>query len=308
MDLKPKRGFFVPALIAVLANLSMYAQSDSERLLTDIRNGQNIIIQDYSIDDSEADYLVRTFEGELEQFDRAKRYVCYFYLQRLAIGFSDMDSKAKILELLVRAGLNDPDMGNRSATVKLLYMFPPESFNNSIRNTISGYIVSRQEPFVDLVRLGGFGMISQIEGPLVNLVREGSLSGKELWSIHLALGRLGNGGSIQQCMQMIRGAGMNDIAVHSLLPDIIYLNQKEGIDYLLMQILDDSKQCSSPNPDVDIRITCAYRLMEAVAPVIEGFPVETDASGDLSVNDYEEALVTVRSWIHENYHSYELRE
>lgn len=308
MDLKPKRGFFVPALIAVLANLSLYAQSDSERLLTDIKNGQNIIIQDYSIDDSEADYLVRTFDGELEQLDRGKRYVCYFYLQRLAIGFSDISSKAKVLELLVRAGLNDPDMGNRSAAVKLLYMFPPESFNNSIRNTISGYIVSRQEPFIDLVRLGGFGMIFQIEGPLVNLVREGSLSGKELWSIHLALGRLGNVGSIQQCMQMIRGAGMNDIAVHSLVPDIIYLNQKEGVDYLLMKILDDDKFCSSPNPEVELSINCAYRLMEAVAPVIVDFPIELDASGDLLVDDYDEALRQVREWIQANYQSYQIKE
>jgi hypothetical protein len=101
---------------------------------------------------------------------------------------------------------------------------------------------------------------------------------------------------------------MNDLVVHSLVPDIVYLNQREAIDYLLIKILDEEKLCSSPNPEVELSINCAYRLMEAVAPVIVDFPIELDASGDLLVDDYDEALSQVREWIQANYQSYQIKE
>jgi hypothetical protein len=40
--------------------------------------------------------------------------------------------------------------------------------------------------------------------------------------------------------------------------------------------------------------------MELLAPVIEGFPYETDATGTLVVDDYVKALSVVREWFNQN--------
>ncbi len=294
--------------VLVLLSTSTSAQGEVDRLLGAIRIGHNIVIQDYDITESDVNLLTRQFETELSSFNGQQRYISYFYLQRIALGFDNIAPQSQLLDLIVRRGLKDADSGNRTAAIKLLYAFPLDCFTTTSKNSIASFVVSQEEPFTDFVRLAGWAKIAQVEVSLLELLRLGELSNKESWEVHLALARIGNEESLQYCMQMIRNAGMNDLVVHSLVPEIIYLNQKEGVDYLLMKILDDDKFCSSPNPEIELNINCAYRLMESVAPVIVDFPLELDASGDLLVEDYEEALNEVRIWIHEHYQTYQIRD
>ncbi len=294
--------------VLISLSTSTSAQGEVDRLLGAIRNGHNIVIQNYGITESDVNLLIRQFENEFSRFNREQRYISYFYLQRIALGFDSNAPQSQLLDLIVRVGLKDADSGNRNAAIKLLYAFPLDCYTTTIKNSIASYVVSKEEPFTDFARLAGWAKITQVEVSLLELLRLGELTNKESWEVHLALARIGNEESLQYCMQMIRNAGMNDLVVHSLVPEIIYLNQREGFDYLLMKILDDDKFCSSPNPEIELNINCAYRLMESVAPVIVDFPLEVDASGDLLVADYEEALNEVRVWIHEHYQTYQIRE
>lgn len=284
------------------------AQDPAEQLLDAISKNENIVIQDYRITDGDVNKLVFLFESALPRFNRSQRYISYFYIQRIAQGFENADSQSRLLDFIVRVGLKDADLGNRTAAINLLYAFPGESFTNAIKNTIASYVAGKEEPLIDYVKLAGWAKIGHVEILLLELIRDGELSNQANWVVQLALGRIGNPESVQYCLEMIRSAGMNDLVVHSLVPDIVYLNQREAIDYLLMKILDDDKLCSSPNPEVELSINCAYRLMEAVAPVIVDFPIELDASGDLLVDDYDEALSQVREWIQANYQSYQIKE
>lgn len=294
--------------VLISLSTSTSAQGEVDRLLASIRNGHNIVIQEYGITESDVNLLIRQFESEFSQFNSQQRYISYFYLQRIALGFDNIAAQSQLLDLFVRVGLKDADSGNRNAAIELLYAFPLVCYTTTIKNSIASYVVSREKPFSDFARLAGWAKIAQVEVSLLESLRLGELSNKETWEVHLALARIGNEESLQYCMHMIRNAGMNDLVVHSLVPEIIYLNQKEGVDYLLMKILDDDKFCSSPNPEIEININCAYRLMESVAPVIVDFPIDVDASGDLLVADYEEALTEVRVWIHEHYQTYQIRE
>jgi hypothetical protein len=301
--------FYCPLFFLLISfSTSICAQGEVDRLLGSIRNGNNIVIQDYDITESDINLLIRQFESQLPLFNSQQRYISYFFLQRIALGFDNIAPQSQLLDLIVKVGLKDPDAGNRSAAIELLYAFPLNSYTNAIKNSIASYVVSKEKPFTDFVRLAGWAKIAQVEVPLLELLRLGKLSNKERWEVHLVLGRIGNEESLQFCMQMIRNAGMNDLVVFSLVPEIIYLNQKEGIDYLLMKILDDDKFCSSPNPEIEVNINCAYRLIESVAPVIVDFPVQVGASGDLLVADYDVALNDVRIWIHEHYQTYQIKE
>lgn len=291
----------------LLLSTSLFAQSNVEKLFSDIKDNQTIILQNYNIQDNNVDNLVHTFNHYLPELDSRKRYISYFYLQRLAQNFH-ITSQLKVIEFFVATALKDSDIGNRDAVIELLYIFPVESFSNIARSTLASYIVSNEQPAIQLARLGGWIGLQQIETTLVNRLNENNFSMDEQWRYHLILGRLGNMESVKRCVSMFQSAGMNDQVVFSLVPELIYLNQREAIDYLLVKILDDTPECSSPNPDSNARITCAYRLMEAVAPVIVNFPLEVDASGDLLVDDYDEALLTVRNWIEDNYQSYQLKE
>ena len=295
-------------LFLVVANGKVVAQDPTEQLFDAISKNENIVIQDYRITEGDVNNLVFLFESALPQFNRSQRYISYFYIQRIALGFENADAQSRLLDFIVRVGLKDADLGNRTAAINLLYAFPGECFTNAIKNTIASYVAGKEEPLIDYVKLAGWAKIGHVEVLLLELLRDGELSKQANWVVQLALGRIGNPESIQYCMEMIRSSGMNDLVVHSLVPDIVYLNQREAIDYLLIKILDEEKLCSSPNPEVELSINCAYRLMEAVAPVIVDFPIELDASGDLLVDDYDEALRQVREWIQANYQSYQIKE
>lgn len=294
-------------LLLIIFSSPGFSQNEAERLISSIRNRDNIIVQEYNFPPSDVHSLINLFENELPNLNIRDRYTSYFYLQRIALSMEDVGSQTELLDFFVKVALKDSDLGNRRAAIKLLYSFPFECVDERIKNSLSVYVVNREKPFSDYARLAAWFRIYQIEVPLLQALQEGDLSNKERWELRLALGRIGNPESIQYCMEMIRSAGINDLVVNTLVPEIIYLNQREGVDYLLMKVLDDEKQCSSPNPEVDTQITCAYRLMEALAPEIVGFPIEVDASGDLLTDDYELALNEVRQWINENYQTYQIK-
>jgi len=65
---------------------------------------------------------------------------------------------------------------------------------------------------------------------------------------------------------------------------------------LIQTLNNDAKNCMSADAEHETKIPCAYRVMEMLAPVIEGYPLTVDESGDIVTNDYEDALKKVREW------------
>lgn len=122
------------------------------------------------------------------------------------------------------------------------------------------------------------------------------LKSKTTWSAHLALARLGDANALHYVLQRVQRLGVNDDVVYELFPDLTYTRQRQAFNYLIQVIGSNEKNCRSADPENPEPINCAYRILEFIAPVIKNFPVKVDASGDLEVHDYEEALRQVRSW------------
>ncbi|MFT3738454.1 MAG: hypothetical protein QM786_06825 [Breznakibacter sp.] len=123
------------------------------------------------------------------------------------------------------------------------------------------------------------------------------------WAMQLALARMGNTASLDACLAVIKKAPLGNETVECLIPDIIYMRQKKGIDYCIEILNDPRTLCMSADPDKSVRIMCSYRIMEFLSPVVADFPYKTDASGSLVARSYEEALLNVREWFvsHPNY-------
>ncbi|WKK85775.1 hypothetical protein QYS48_01405 [Marivirga arenosa] len=81
---------------------------------------------------------------------------------------------------------------------------------------------------------------------------------------------------------------------------LAYTRNKEAFDFLVKEIQNDATNCSAANPSSNKKISCAYRIMEAVAPAIQNFPIPTDDFGSLMVENYETALTELRAWFNEN--------
>ena len=52
--------------------------------------------------------------------------------------------------------------------------------------------------------------------------------------------------------------------------------------------------------DRNTRILCGYRLLEYIAYTIVDFPIVVDEDQEAQIDDYEQALLDVRSWFSQN--------
>ncbi|WP_147302885.1 HEAT repeat domain-containing protein [Marinoscillum furvescens] len=127
------------------------------------------------------------------------------------------------------------------------------------------------------------------------------------WAAYLALARLGDEEAIDRLIQKVNGLTVNSDVVYDILPGLIYTRQKEVFDLLVKELYNDERNCEPADPDQYRPIRCGYRIMELLAPHVEGFPVAVSASGDLDTRNYRQALLGVREWFAAN-PNYQLTE
>ncbi|HNP07664.1 MAG TPA: hypothetical protein PKN99_08545, partial [Cyclobacteriaceae bacterium] len=120
------------------------------------------------------------------------------------------------------------------------------------------------------------------------------------WAALLALARMGDQEATQSVMRRAQRLPVNDDVVYEVFPDLVYTRQRSAIDYLIVELKRDEKKCFTADAEDETPITCAYRIMEMLAPVIDKYPLELDASGDIKTKDYKKSLVTVRAWFERN--------
>ncbi|HEX8038201.1 MAG TPA: hypothetical protein VF490_03595, partial [Chryseosolibacter sp.] len=116
------------------------------------------------------------------------------------------------------------------------------------------------------------------------------------WAAMLSLARLGNSEATAAIMKRVSKFPVNDDVVYELFPDLLYTRQPEAIAYMIAALQSDDPNCLSADAEKEKPIPCGYRIMELLAPVIAGYPLQVDQSGDLATSDYPKALQTVRAW------------
>jgi hypothetical protein len=209
-------------------------------------------------------------------------------------GLSASVNRAMAIERLVK-GLDDANGGTTGQLSGYLQEFSPVDFNAATQAVILAKLRNRKMPhYGDLARLAGYLGIGQ--EVLFGHYLTPELPVKEKWNIALALARMGKAEELAYCMKKIESLPVNDNLVNYALPDLIYMRQKQAIDYCVGILFNDENLCRSPNPDHPESFPCGYRVMELLAPVIVDFPVKTDVTGQLDTEDYPTALRMVKKW------------
>jgi len=123
------------------------------------------------------------------------------------------------------------------------------------------------------------------------------------WASLVSLARLGDASAIEEVDRRARKLPVNDDVVYSIFPDLVYTHNKQIIAYMVEVLQRDDAICMSADAERQAQIPCGYRIMEQLAPVIKGYPLQLDASDDIKTDDYVAALKTVREWFtkHPNY-------
>ncbi|MBU8891809.1 MAG: hypothetical protein KOO66_03470 [Bacteroidales bacterium] len=203
--------------------------------------------------------------------------------------------------------LKDEDSGNVGSTIQWLTNYTVADFTDISKDSLKSILNSQSSYKDQIIKLIGFvGLYDQINFLKENLSNGTYKTNKTIWATHLALARLGDESEIELCLALVKKQGVNDDVIYELVPNLIYTRQKLAFDYIVQLLHSNEKNCYSANPENLQKITCAYRLMEYLAPVIKNFPLEVDSMGDLVVNDYEKALTESREWFKINQSDYEI--
>jgi hypothetical protein len=148
----------------------------------------------------------------------------------------------------------------------------------------------------------------QMEQPLREILAQCTPGGRRAESVQLALVRCGDKRLLGQMIRAISEKPLNDEFVYRYAPLLVYVRQDTAVQYLLKLISLHERSCSDAAMENTNKLSCAYRLMELLAPVIADFPIPWDPlTEELATPDYEQALAVVRQWISTHRGQYRLR-
>lgn len=206
-----------------------------------------------------------------------------------------------VFELLTAAQTASDLMLEKIATG--LEQFKVTDYEESAIAQLRLLIEKKPAHLKEYIKIAGF---LQLKEDLTAL-KEPYKSDKDLHkNLSIALARSGDEQKMEVLLKSVSEMPVDDDFVYGVVPVLAYTRQKAATDFLFDIILSDEKTCTPAGPDVPGKILCGYRVMEEIAPYVEGFPVEVGASGDLKVRDYQAAIKLVRQWIKIHREDYKL--
>lgn len=263
-------------------------------------NKQNLYLSSNQIREIPFQQLIAVCESLLSNPNPFVRYKAIDLIKRAGSLNTDPENRQKAVLLLISA-CRDKDSGNCGSASSGLQLFHSEDFSQQAADSISTLIRNRCFHYEKIIRLGGFINSNSTFDALNRLnLNDSSFSARERWAVNLALARKGDSERLTYCLEKIKLMPLNDNFITYIIPDLVYIRQPSSIDYILEEILSDESKCTSSNPDKEEKITCAFKLIELVAPVIINFPVHLTNYGELDTENYDDTLLIVRQWINQN--------
>lgn len=216
----------------------------------------------------------------------------------VTIRASDPSDRMAGVDLLLQTYRED-DASHNSTRLTWLEDYTREDYSAFARNAVRDLV--RREPayFDRILRLAGFLQLSDLIPDIWPWTQTGNPSAIR-WSALICLARLGDAAATTAVLARAKNLPLNDDVVYRLFPDLIYTRSPDIIAFVVEALHQNEPNCLAANGESQVRIDCGYRIMEQLAPVIEGFPVEVDISGDLKTDDYPGALERIRSWFRRN--------
>ena len=209
---------------------------------------------------------------------------------------ADISIRQKVVLDLLR-GSNDNFPGIVDVTSKYLKQYQQKDFNAAAIDSIKS-IIHRGNKYIEhIILVAGYINIPDLKADLKTIIANPHQKDKTKWAAHLALSRMGEESETSYCIQLMQSRNLDNAIVYNMTPGLIYTHQKMAYDYLITLLNSNEKNCISPNPDNGVKILCAYRIMEFLAPVIIDFPLKTDRDvNQIKTDNYDTALETARAW------------
>lgn len=299
--------FFIFLSIS-FTSIRVFSQtSDLDAIVNDFLLGESVYDQiNHLTDEGGTLDIIDNIDFYLKNDNSRVRGLVYKILRKSIRKEKDLKAKQKGVSELCVNGLSDSDAGNVYVVINYLDEFEENWFDLKSRNYITSIVVQHPPHFSDLIKLVGKIELIQLIPYLELGLQDKKMNYSDIWSINLVLARWGDETKAKYCVKSVKRLGLSDEVVFRLIPDIIYINNKIIFDYLFEEIQKDDLNCLSTDPDNEVEINCAYRLIEFIAPHIIDFPIGLSGTGELNVDNYEVALESVRIWIESNKNSYQL--
>jgi hypothetical protein len=218
-----------------------------------------------------------------------------YYLASKKSESASPEERKTAVAFLVTA-LDSAASGLRGQILSYLQDFAPADFDANTQSLLKEQLKKPNRPhYRDLVLLAGYLNIGREE--LYRQYMTSGLPAKRKWNLALALARMGEEKPLNDCLEKVKKAPVDNNIVGYVLPDLLYTRQKAAVDYCVELLYSDEKRCRSANPDSPEAIPCAYQIIELLAPVILDFPVTVNPAIGLESDNYPETLQSVRDWL-----------
>jgi len=177
-----------------------------------------------------------------------------------------------------------------------LMTYPKACFKEDQIGLVRDYLalpkVERKEPMLLLGFVGEHDDIDYLQAMTMLY----PLKKDDQFYLSLALIRLGDTEAKSNYLTKMETLKIEDEFVINNLKNAIYTHNTDVYRRLLKEVLEEACNCSSANNDDPTKIPCAYRIIEALAPVVKDFPVRINRIGEID-GDPREALQAARDWI-----------
>jgi hypothetical protein len=206
--------------------------------------------------------------------------------------------QSSVRELAVKKlteGLSDKDAGNAGLALDYLKIFRKEDFTAYSKDAIRVLFGQKPSHFDELLRLVGFLELTGLKESIRPYTQLGNPQSTR-WAAIVSLARMSDASAVEEMMRRVRKLPVNDDIIYKIFPDLAYTRHPEAIAYMVEAMQSDDRNCLTADAEKEESIPCGYRIMEQLAPVVDGYPLQLDESGDIKTKDYVAALKTVREW------------
>jgi hypothetical protein len=298
-------------IVTVLLPINVSSQNNIDETLktyfVKFQKGESTIDISEKLLTFKEEAVVKALEPLTSDSSANKRYAVYRLINYLGHHITKPALSKKLVAQLV-TGCNDKDAGIVGANLKSLTTFESGIFDAEMKYTLSEMVKKPHSHYQMLIKICGWLEIKELNYNFRQMLTDKKINARDRWAMRIAMARMGEADMIDYCLQKIKNTKVDDNVIYELVPDMIYTRQKAMFDALLQIIESDDKNCSSANPDSDVKMVCGFSVIELIAPYIENFPVKVRTSGDLDVKDYDKALLDVRNWIKGNRDTYGIKK
>ncbi|GAB3337206.1 hypothetical protein GCM10027429_21390 [Marivirga atlantica] len=238
---------------------------------------------------------LKTYQADSNSVIRTRAYNIG---KRLGQGHPVQAIRQQAINQQIKA-LADADIGLRVKAINALTGFKNTDFTSNQEQRIINGLNAAMPHLEKYAMLVGYMNNDAAIAPLKQVEQQIS-SGWTKFNIQLALARRGDKQATTAVLNKMKTATINDDFIYDLSPLLVYTRNKEVFKFLEDIIFSEEANCNSANPNRSVDILCGYRLLEYMAPAIEGSPLTVDEYGELEVTNYEQALQDFRDWLLQN--------